>query len=157
MEHAKKWMLVDPSVDLRNVKRHYGALDQNISNVLNRQDVDDREKLRLYQTALNKFLNNRQSVESELNKPVEVELSKTGVDQKSIIDQLLSLLTAKTTAEPKVEEEEEKQEAPTRKKNLPPSSPQRGRRMSSPSSPPRRTNRKRREKRLSPSTWITYR
>ena len=37
MEHTNKLVLVDPTnIDVRNVKRHYGLLDQNISDVLNR-------------------------------------------------------------------------------------------------------------------------
>ncbi len=73
MEHAKKLMLVDPTnLDVRHVKRHYGLLDENISNVLDREDVDDYLKVRLYQNALNKFLANRQVIENDLNKPLKV-------------------------------------------------------------------------------------
>ena len=77
MEHAKKLMLVDPAnFDVRNVKRHYTFLDQSISDVLDRRDVDARTKLQLYQAAVNKFLLNKQNVENELKGPVKVELSE---------------------------------------------------------------------------------
>ena len=66
MEHARKLMLVDPAnFDVRNVKRHYTLLDQSISDVLDRRDVDARTKLQLYQAAVNKFLLNKQNVENE--------------------------------------------------------------------------------------------
>jgi len=152
MEHAKKWMLVDPSIDARHAKRHYSALDQNISNVLHRQDVDDREKLRLYQIALSKFLANRHSVESELNELTTVpEPQKpTDVDQKAIVEQLISLLSAKTTAvEAKAEPDlsaDAKAKLPKARDVLP---QKRGRSL-------RRSNRKRQEKRLSPSSWLQY-
>ncbi len=63
MKQAKKMMLVDfdQGIDLRNTKRQYSLLDQNISDVLNQQIVEDHEKAQIYQTALNKFLINRQS------------------------------------------------------------------------------------------------
>jgi hypothetical protein len=63
MENVKKMMLIDSNFatgDFRNVKRHYSLLDQNISDVLNRQDIDDHGKLILYRNALTKFLINRQ-------------------------------------------------------------------------------------------------
>ena len=70
-------MLVDPAnFDVRNVKRHYTLLDQSISDVLDRRDVDARTKLQLYQAAVNKFLLNKQNVENELKGPVKVELSE---------------------------------------------------------------------------------
>ncbi len=112
MEHAKKLMLVDPA-DVRNIKRHYSLLDQNISDVLSREDVDDRAKLRLYQSALNKFLINRQSVENELNAPLKVNvtaptppqtahldtyLASLPTDQKAKVEQLLSTLTVPPAA-----------------------------------------------------------
>ena len=77
MEHARKLMLVDPNnFDVRNVKRHYTRLDQSISDVLDRRDIDERTKLQLYQAAVNKFLLNKQNVESELKEPLKVELSE---------------------------------------------------------------------------------
>jgi hypothetical protein len=48
---AKKMMLVDAnfgSSDLRSAKRHYTALDQNISDVLDRTDLSDFDKLKFY-------------------------------------------------------------------------------------------------------------
>jgi len=142
MEHAKKWLLVDPSLDARHTKRHYSALDQNISDVLNRQDVDDREKLRLYQVALGKFLANRQSVESELNELAKVpEPPKTSeVDQKPILEQLVSLLAATPAAEAKAEISETKAESKRKR------SESRGR--------PRKSNRQRKEKSF--TDWIQY-
>lgn len=77
MEHARKLMLVDPAnLDVRNVKRHYTLLDQSISDVLDRRDVDVRTKLQLYQAAVNKFLLNKQNVENELKGPLKFELSE---------------------------------------------------------------------------------
>jgi hypothetical protein len=105
MEHAKKMMLVD--ADLRNVKRYYSLLDENISRVLNRQDIADRDKLTLYQQALNKYLANRKTVEHELNQPIKVEVAPpkqptvkddflTGLSEaeREKAEQILSDLTA---------------------------------------------------------------
>jgi len=78
MEHARKMMLVDAgSSDLRNMRRHHSELDQDVSGVLNRQDISDDEKLKLYQTTLNKFLISRQTVEKKLTEPVKVETVKS--------------------------------------------------------------------------------
>lgn len=71
-------LLVDPNYfshgnDFRNIKRHHSLLDQSISDVLNREDVNDYDKLKLYQNALGKFLVNRQNVEFELDKPIKVQ------------------------------------------------------------------------------------
>lgn len=52
---AKKMMLIDAnfvgSNGLRSTKRHYSALDQNVSDVLERTDISDYDKLKLYQHA----------------------------------------------------------------------------------------------------------
>jgi hypothetical protein len=75
MERARKMYLVD-SADLRNVKKRYSDLDKNISEVLERENLDDGEKLTLYRQALNKYLINRRLVESELEeKPPKVRVS----------------------------------------------------------------------------------
>jgi hypothetical protein len=71
---ARKMMLVDANTpDLHNVTRHHSELDRNISDILNRQDLDDYDKLKLYHHTLNKFLVNRRAVESELDQPVKVQ------------------------------------------------------------------------------------
>ena len=75
MEHAKKMMLVDTNFDIGNIKRRHTLLDQNISEVLDRQDIDDREKIKLYQQTLNKYLVNRKLIENELNRPLKVEVA----------------------------------------------------------------------------------
>ena len=75
MEHAKKMMLVDTNFDIGNIKRRHTLLDQNISEVLDRQDLDDREKIKLYQQTLNKYLVNRKLIEKELNRPLKVEVA----------------------------------------------------------------------------------
>ncbi len=51
MEHAQIMMLVDADAD----RKHYTALDRNISDVLNRQDIDDSIKLKLYQMRSTSF------------------------------------------------------------------------------------------------------
>jgi hypothetical protein len=76
MENVKKMMLIDSNFatgDFKNVKRHYSLLDQNISDVLNRQDIDDHGKLILYRNALTKFLINRQTIEKEIEDPLKVQ------------------------------------------------------------------------------------
>lgn len=78
---AKKMFLVDSNyattADLRNVKKHHSALDRNISEVLERRDLDDEDKLTLYRQALNKYLINRRLVESELEeRPPKVRLAE---------------------------------------------------------------------------------
>jgi hypothetical protein len=86
MEHVKKMMLID-SHDFRNVKQHHSAIDRDISDVLNRQGLDDVEKLRLYQQTLNKFLISRQNIENELDKPFKVEQTNTPIlDRKDVAD-----------------------------------------------------------------------
>ena len=76
MEHVKL-VLVDPTnIDVRNIKRYYGLLDQSISDVLNRRDIDERTNLQLYQAVVNKFLLNRQTVENELKEPIKVNFSR---------------------------------------------------------------------------------
>jgi hypothetical protein len=82
MEHAKKVRLVDDNfasgglVDLKNIKKHYSELDSAISQVLVRDEVDDRAKARQYQQALNKFLINRDAYQRDLEKPVTVDIAK---------------------------------------------------------------------------------
>lgn len=75
---AKKMMLVDANfgTDLRSIKRHYSALDQNVSDVLERSDLGDFDKLKLYQHALSRFLINKQEIEGEANKPVSVQTTE---------------------------------------------------------------------------------
>ena len=68
-------MLVDANFDLGNIKRRHTLLDQSISEVLDRQNLDDREKIKLYQHTLNKYLVNRKLIENELNLPLKVEVS----------------------------------------------------------------------------------
>lgn len=76
---AKKMMLIDAANfnDLRSAKRHYSALDQNVSNVLDRQDLNDFDKLKLYQHTLSRFLINKQEVENEVSKPVNVQTTES--------------------------------------------------------------------------------
>ena len=62
MEHAKKMMLIDANFDLGNIKRRHTLLDQSISKVLYRQDLDDQEKIKLYQQTLKKYLVNRKRI-----------------------------------------------------------------------------------------------
>ena len=109
MEHAKKLVLVDPTnIDVRNVKRHYGLLDQSISDVLNRRNIDERTKLQQYQAAVNKFLLNRQTVEHELKEPSKPIFSEpiTSVGQ---VEQNVSEAVNRIT-KPIVEDTEEKAE-----------------------------------------------
>lgn len=75
---AKKMMLVDANfgTDLRSIKRHYSALDQNVSDVLERSDLGDFDKLKLYQHALSRFLINKQEIEGEASKPVSVQAAE---------------------------------------------------------------------------------
>ena len=79
MEHAKKMTLVDSNfaVDPRNIKRHYSSLDQIVVDILNRQDIDDYEKLILYRIALNKFLVNKKNLEADLDEPLKIQLKHT--------------------------------------------------------------------------------
>ena len=78
MEHVKKLMLVGPvKFDTWRVKRRCGKLDQNISAVLDREVVNDYEKIKLYQTALIKFLVNWQVVENELEEPIKVSVAES--------------------------------------------------------------------------------
>jgi hypothetical protein len=105
MEHVKKMMLID-SHDFRNAKRHHLAIDQDISDVLNRQGLDDTEKLRLYQQTLNKFLLSRQNIESELDKPVKVEQITASVqDRKEVADDGGNVKIARETKETSKKEE----------------------------------------------------
>ena len=69
--------LVDSNYpDLRNIKKHYSDLDKNVSEVLERRDLKDDEKLTLYHQALSKFLINRRAVETELEeKPPKIRLA----------------------------------------------------------------------------------
>lgn len=77
-------MLIDANFrggsDLRNTKQHYSALDQNVSDVLERADLSDSDKLKLYQHALSRFLIGKQEAEGEANKPVTVQTA--AVDKK---------------------------------------------------------------------------
>ena len=91
MEHAKKMMLIDASTDLRNVKMHHTALDQSISDVLNRGDVDDYVKIKLYQDALNKFLISRENVEEEFKSPLKVQVTAQRKD-KDVVEKFLDSL-----------------------------------------------------------------
>lgn len=74
---AKKMMLIDANFvggnDLRSTKKHYSTLDQNVSNVLERTDLSDSDKLKLYQHALSRFLIGKQEAEGEAGKPVAVQ------------------------------------------------------------------------------------
>jgi hypothetical protein len=77
MQYTKKMMLVDAQNfgnDFRNIKRHLSSLDLGISEILERDDISDRDKLHLYQQSLRKFLLNRQQVENALNTPLNVKL-----------------------------------------------------------------------------------
>ena len=49
-------MLIDANFDLGNIKRQHTLLNQNISEVLDRQDLDNQEKIKLYQQTSNKYL-----------------------------------------------------------------------------------------------------
>jgi hypothetical protein len=116
MEHAKKMMLID-SHDFRNAKRHHLAIDQDISDVLNRQGLDDAEKLRLYQQTLNKFLLSRQNIENELNKPIKVEQTTASVlDRKEVTDDGDNVNIAKDTEETSKKEEGSQKLLPKTKK-----------------------------------------
>ena len=180
MEHAKKLVLVDPTnIDVRNVKRHYGILDQSISDVLNRRDIDERTKLQLYQAAVNKFLLNRQTVENELKEPVKVSFSEpiTSVGQvEQIVSEAVNRITnvhkpavedTEEKAEDEKKEEEEEEEKSSGARALPStfrkgkrsasrqgrqtkSAKERGRQRSL----PRRSSRKPQEK--LPSSWTFY-
>jgi hypothetical protein len=89
---AKKMMLVDANfgTDLRSINRHYSALDQNITNVLERSDLNDFDKLKLYQHALSRFLISKQEVEGEASKPVSVQSAEP--TPKKIEDKYLDSL-----------------------------------------------------------------
>ena len=84
MEHAKKMTLVDSNfaVDPRNIKRHYSSLDQSVVDILNRQDIDDYEKLILYRIALNKFLVNKKNLEADLDEPLKVQLNTPKTEEE---------------------------------------------------------------------------
>jgi hypothetical protein len=83
MEHARKLKLIDSNFDTRNVKKRYSQLDKSISEVLESDEsVDEREKARRYQQALNRFLVNRETVERELERPVEVEVTALPEEEK---------------------------------------------------------------------------
>ena len=77
MKHAKKIALADSNfaVDPRNIKRHYSSLDQSVVGILNRQGIDDYEKVILYRIALNKFLINKKNLEADLGEPLKVQLN----------------------------------------------------------------------------------
>jgi hypothetical protein len=84
MEHARKLMLIDSNFDTRNVKKRYSQLDKSISEVLESDEsVDEREKVRRYQQALNRFLLNRESVERELEQPAKVEVTAQPAEKKA--------------------------------------------------------------------------
>ena len=86
--------LVDSNYpDLRNVKKHYSDLDKNVSEVLERRDLKDDEKLALYHQALNKFLINRRAVETELeDKPPKIRLASP--KEKRVEEKYLETLQA---------------------------------------------------------------
>ena len=94
MDRTKKMYLVDSNYpDLRNVKKHYSDLDRNVSEVLERRDLKDDEKLTLYHQALNKFLINRRAVETELEeKPPKIRLATP--KEKSAEEKYLETLQA---------------------------------------------------------------
>ena len=180
MEHAKKLMLVNPAnFDLRNVKRRYSELDQNISDVLDRQDVDDYDKSKLYQSALSKFLANRQVVENELNEPLKVSVAEpSDVNRKNKYEQFISDLVSRlSSAEKKAYDKDDSIEGPslpsddetdwstqasrsrTRLEKLPTTtstrSTTRGRLAVKSLASSKRSKRKPKSKRLSP-TWVTF-
>lgn len=101
---AKKMMLVDASqLDVRNTAKHYTLLDQNISDILERRDINDADKLRLYQSALNRFLLNRQKIEGEVNESVKASTSNS-IDNSNGLDKEQLLQTLRTAlATPKAE------------------------------------------------------
>jgi hypothetical protein len=101
---AKKMMLVDASqLDVRNTAKHYTLLDQNISDILERRDISDADKLRLYQSALNRFLLNRQKIEGEVNESVKASISNS-IDNSHGLDNEQLLQTLRTAlATPKAE------------------------------------------------------
>ena len=97
--------------DVRNVKRHYGLLDQSISDELNRRDIDERTKLQLYQANVSKFLLKRQTVENELKEPVKVNPLEpiTSVGQvEQIVSEAVNRIT--NVHKPVVEDTEAKAE-----------------------------------------------
>jgi hypothetical protein len=75
MEHARKMLLVDANVsnDYKNMKRYYSMLDQSVSDVLNRDDLNEYDKIKLYQQTLNKYIIHRDNVVNELEQPVKVQ------------------------------------------------------------------------------------
>ena len=78
---------------MRNVKKHYSDLDKNVSEVLERRDLKDDEKLTLYHQALNKFLINKSAVETELEeKPPKIRLAAP--KEKSAEEKYLETLQA---------------------------------------------------------------
>ena len=85
MEHAKKITLTDSNfaINPQNIKRHYFSQDQSIVDILNRQDIDDYKKLILYRIALNKFLVNKKSLETDLSKPLKVQLKTPKIEEES--------------------------------------------------------------------------
>jgi hypothetical protein len=101
---AKKMMLVDASqLDVRNTAKHYTLLDQNISDILERRHISDADKLRLYQSALNRFLLNRQKIEGEVNESVKASTSNS-IDNSNELDKEQLLQTLRTAlATPKAE------------------------------------------------------
>lgn len=78
-------MLIDSNFDTRNVKKRYSQLDKSISEVLESDEsVDEREKVRRYQQALNRFLLNRETVERELDRPAKVEVTALPAEKKAV-------------------------------------------------------------------------
>ncbi len=75
-------LLVDANVsnDFKNVRRHYSLLDQTVSDVLNRNDMNDYDKIKLYQQALNKYIVNRDNIVTELDKPVKVQNVEASIE-----------------------------------------------------------------------------
>jgi hypothetical protein len=167
---AKKMMLVDASqLDVRNTAKHYTLLDQNISDILERRDISDADKLRLYQSALNRFLLNRQKIEGEVNEPVKASASNS-VENSNGLDREQLLQTLRTAfATPKAEStaaaatsvvtSASPAAAPVEQPTAQPSPKPRGRsRLANPSSNKRAdsplSKRRRQKKRLS-DIWIT--
>lgn len=72
-------MLVDSNFmpDTRNVKKRYSELDESISDVLHRDDLNEYDKAVLYRRALSRYLVNKQTLEHEFDRPVKVQTVTT--------------------------------------------------------------------------------
>jgi hypothetical protein len=169
---AKKMMLVDASqLDVRNTAKHYTLLDQNISDILERRDINDADKLRLYQSALNRFLLNRQKIEGEVNESVKASTSNSidnsnGLDKEQLLQTLRTALatpkaesTAATATSVVTSASPAAAAAPAGQPATQPSPKPRGRsRLAKPSSNKRADSplsKRRREKKRLSDIWIT--